>query len=109
LVGIDFCSGSILSPNLIITAGACTDPASPNITSIVGGTLNRVEAYPGQQVRAPGRIVPHPGYIFPPYDDISLIFLDIPFVFNENISSIALPEALQETYPSNFHIFNHLK
>lgn len=89
-----------MSPSLVITAGACTDPASPKIDEIVAGTLNRVIAYPGQQVRKPRTIVPHPGYTFPPYNDISLIFLDEPFVFHENISAVALPEVNQTTYPS---------
>ncbi|OXA63526.1 Trypsin-1 [Folsomia candida] len=95
-----FCGGAIVSPSLVITAGACTDPASPKIDEIVAGTLNRVIAYPGQQVRKPRTIVPHPGYTFPPYNDISLIFLDEPFVFHENISAVALPEVNQTTYPN---------
>jgi secreted trypsin-like serine protease len=94
-----FCGGAILSPTLILTAGACTDPQSPNITEIVAGTLFRTEPYPGQQSRGVSKFVPHPGYIFPPYDDLSLIFLDAPLEFNENISAIALPEAGQQTYP----------
>jgi len=94
-----FCGGAILTPNLIITAGACTDPRGPNLTEVVAGTLYRVEPFPGQQSRAPSLIVNHPGYVFPPYDDLALIFLDTPLEFNENISAIALPRAQQQTYP----------
>jgi len=94
-----FCGGAILTPNLIITAAACTDPISPNISEIVAGTLYRNEPYPGQQSRLPARLVPHPGYVFPPYDDVALIFLDSPLEFSENVSAIALPQSRQETYP----------
>jgi len=77
-----FCGGAILTPDLIITAGACTDPRGPNLTEIVAGTLYRAEPFPGQQSRAPAVIVNHPGYVFPPYDDLALIFLDSPLEFN---------------------------
>ena len=96
------CGGAILSPNLVLTAAACTDPRSPQIDEIVAGTTFRTEAFPTQQVRKSRLAVPHPRYEFPPYDDISLIFLDEPFVFNENISAIPLPAANRSTFPGNY-------
>lgn len=94
------CGGFIASPNLVITAGACTDPRTPPITAIVAGSLRRNETVPWQQLRTAARIVNHPGYNGTTMDnDLALLFLNEPFIFNENISSLRLPPAFIETAP----------
>lgn len=94
------CGGVIVSKNLIVTAGACTDPRSPSIDSIVAGSLKRTENVPWQQLRTANRIVVHPEYNGTTLDnDLSLLFLSEAFEFNDNISSIALPKRGIETFP----------
>ncbi|ODN05517.1 Trypsin-1 [Orchesella cincta] len=94
------CGGAIISPSLVVTAAACTDPRSPSIDEVVAGSLKRTENVTWQQVRSIERFVVHPGYNGTTLDnDLSLLFLSEPYEFNENISSIQLPSAYIETAP----------
>ncbi len=99
------CGGAIVSENLVITAGACTDPRSPSINSIVAGSLKRTENVLWQQTRHVERAIPHPDYNGTTLDnDISLLFLNEPFEFNVNVSSIALPPVGVETFPRSVYL-----
>lgn len=103
LRNVDFghlCGGFIVSRNLVITAGACTDPRSPSIDAVVAGSLKRTENVPWQQTSTVNCTVVHPEYNGNTMDDdLSLLFLNEPFEFNDNISSIPLPSVGVETYP----------
>ncbi|XP_037039663.1 trypsin-1-like [Bradysia coprophila] len=96
------CGGVIVSRNLVITAGACTDPISPIIDTVVAGSLKRTEDVLWQQTSGVNRTVVHPEYDGSTMDnDLSLLFLSEPFEFNDNVSSIALPSVGVETYPKS--------
>lgn len=96
------CGGVIVSRNLVITAGACTDPRSPSIDLIVAGSLKRTENVLWQQTITVNRTVVHPDYDGNTMDnDLSLLFLNEPFEFNDNISSVSLPSVGVETYPNS--------
>lgn len=96
------CGGTIVSSNLVITAGACTDPRSPSIDLVVAGSLKRTENVLWQQTSTVNRTVVHPDYDGSTLDnDLSLLFLNEPFDFNDNISSVALPAVGVETFPES--------
>lgn len=94
------CGGFIASPNLVITAAACTDPRGPPVIAIVAGSLKRNVTVPWEQLRTAARIVNHPEYNGTTLDnDLALIFLNEPLKFNENVSSAPLPPSGIETFP----------
>ncbi|KAJ6638699.1 Trypsin-1, partial [Pseudolycoriella hygida] len=72
---------------------------NPSIDAVVAGSLKRTENVLWQQTRIVDRTIVHPNYNDSTMDnDLSLLFLSEPFVFNDNISSIALPSVGVETY-----------
>jgi secreted trypsin-like serine protease len=88
------CSGSIIAPNVILTSSICAQPQAIDLYTVVAGTLNSNEPFEGEQTRKPVSIVNHPDFdMSSPNYDISLIFLNEPFQFNENVTAISLPPA----------------
>lgn len=95
------CAGALITPQVVLTAAACTDPRSPSIDKVVAGSLKRVIPVPWEQNQTVNRHLNHPRYNGTlPSDDISLIFLNQPFTLNENVSTIRLPPPFFEAYPN---------
>ena len=92
---VHFCTGSILTPSIIITAGHCTYE-SDKTWYVRAGVLNL--KYPGSVERRVRRTIEHPKYSGPTvYFDVALVILDTAVTFNEKIQPICLPRESSES------------
>lgn len=90
--GRQWCGGSIISNNKVLTAAHCLRKSmEPSILSILAGSTNRLDSHNGQ-IRHVANFVIHPDY--DPFDlpnDIAVLFLKTPLVFGSKVRAIALP------------------
>jgi len=95
-----FCAGSIIREDIVLTSAQCTLGADS--LDLIAGVHKRLDtSEEGHQTREPTRWVEHEAYDEVTLDnDIAIIFLDQPFIFNENISAIPLAEV--EPLVSNY-------
>ncbi|XP_063700070.1 trypsin-1-like [Culicoides brevitarsis] len=89
--GTHHCGGSILNENYILTAGHCIVPEG---SVVVAGAHNIAKPSVNEQRRKIEKFIVHKDYdgSVGPYD-IALIKVDKPFVLNEFVQTIALPES----------------
>ncbi|KAH8022992.1 hypothetical protein HPB51_009596 [Rhipicephalus microplus] len=73
-----FCGGSLIAPDIIVTAGHCVDSTSPDTISVQGGLLDLRDPPSYSQRRSVSRIVVHSGYN-DVSNDIALLKLETPF------------------------------
>jgi len=97
-----FCAGTIISPQWVVTAGHCFyGSTNPDIYKVKLGVYNKnLNDEPGEQVLEISEIHVHPKYnpskvVY----DITLLKLKTPVSFTDHISPICLPAALQEDLP----------
>ena len=82
---IGFCSGTLIGPDLVLTAGHCTEYAlsllGSEIATYVAVTFDQTAQYPGGIWYRAKEIVPHPDYNWGPTSDprdVGLLILETP-------------------------------
>ncbi|KAL1423029.1 hypothetical protein MTO96_021421 [Rhipicephalus appendiculatus] len=90
-----FCGGSVIAPDIIVTAGHCVDSTSPDTISVQGGLLDLENPPSYSQRRSVSRIVVHSNYN-DVNNDIALLKLETPFdlaASEGRIGAVCLPPA----------------
>ncbi|KAL3182013.1 hypothetical protein MRX96_035474 [Rhipicephalus microplus] len=88
-----FCGGSLIAPDIIVTAGHCVDSTSPDTISVQGGLLDLRDPPSYSQRRSVSQIVVHSGYN-DVNNDIALLKLETPFdlaASEGHIGAVCLP------------------
>ncbi|KFO73924.1 Coagulation factor X, partial [Cuculus canorus] len=90
--GEEFCGGTILNENFILTAAHCMNQSKE--IKVVVGEVDREKKEHSETMHTVDRILVHSKYIAETYDnDIALIKLKEPIKFSEYIIAACLPEA----------------
>ncbi|XP_066586122.1 uncharacterized protein [Prorops nasuta] len=97
------CSGVIIAPNAVVTAGHCVDGLHPNQISIKAGEwklgyeLKHEEPLPFEIVNV-AHIKINPSYSSGlPSNDTALLLLEHPITFNTHVNTLCLPENVDAT------------
>jgi secreted trypsin-like serine protease len=97
--GSHFCGGTLIAPDIVITAAHCVAGGAPS--RIVAGAHDLYRPNANVQSSSPARVVSHQGYNDRTMvNDIALIKLATPIKFNANIQPACLPTA-GEIVPDN--------
>jgi len=87
------CGGSVFNEHTIITAAHCCDAGNAANFRISAGRHNIQQTESTAQTIAVSRKIQHAGYDASTIEnDICLLIIDTPLVFNENVQPIAIPE-----------------
>ncbi|XP_071427269.1 coagulation factor X-like [Pithys albifrons albifrons] len=88
--GEEFCGGTILNENFILTAAHCMNQSKE--IKVVVGEVDREKKEQSESMHTVDKIVVHPKYVAKTYDnDIALIKLREPITFSEYIIPACLP------------------
>ncbi|XP_071545533.1 trypsin-1-like [Panulirus ornatus] len=92
---VHFCGGAIIDPGFVVTAAHCVEGAdftSPHGLRVVAGEQDLHELEGEEQVLEINFIIEHPFYNPITYEnDIALLRMKVPFVFNGYVDQVALP------------------
>jgi len=90
--GTALCGGTLIAPDLVLTAGHCVDGATS--AEITAGDLHTSPFIdePTEQTRTSTNLVQHEGYNGNTIEnDVAVIKLDTPFDISDNLKPISLP------------------
>ena len=89
------CGGSLIHPNVVMTAGHCVDKVSISELKARAGewdTQTKNEQYPHQDRKVHDIVIHEDYYAQALLNDIALLFLEKPFKLTEAIQPVCLPE-----------------
>ncbi|KAM9020761.1 uncharacterized protein PRD47_004353 [Ara ararauna] len=90
--GEEFCGGTILNENFILTAAHCMNQSKE--IKVVVGEVDREKKEQSETMHTVDKIFVHSKYVVETYDnDIALIKLKEPIIFSEYIIAACIPEA----------------
>ncbi|KAG7473711.1 hypothetical protein MATL_G00098720 [Megalops atlanticus] len=99
------CGGAIVRTTWVLTSAHCLyglEREYTDLLTVIAGDHNLSTREPQEQRRTVRRITPHPHYNDSTLDnDVALLQLNTPLMFNEYVRSICLPRAGQEAPPSH--------
>lgn len=95
--GSQYCGGSIVNENFIVTAAHCATRA-PSDYTVVAGEHNLLSSDGVEQEVQVAELIPHPDYnTLNSRNDIAIFRLASPLVFNQNVSAANIPPSGFET------------
>ncbi|NXW79352.1 FA10 factor, partial [Hirundo rustica] len=90
--GEEFCGGTILNENFILTAAHCMNQSKE--IKVVVGEVDREKKEPSESMHTVDKIFVHSKFIIETYDnDIALLKLKEPIRFSEYVIAACLPKA----------------
>ncbi|XP_015498383.1 coagulation factor X isoform X1 [Parus major] len=90
--GKEFCGGTVLNENFILTAAHCINQSKE--IKVVVGEVDREKEEPSESMHAVDKILVHSKFIIDTYDnDIALLKLKEPIRFSEYVIAACLPKA----------------